>query len=124
MVVGCRCRSLPLVADFRVSVVWHRLLIAMTVAAEVRYPALELLGPTLYLLHTNAHNDGLIDYIDTKAKCRHLKKLNHKGTLRQVCLRPTSLLGFGLGWSSNFVGFESGQIQSVKLLPNMVSNRT
>ena len=31
---------------------------------------------------------------------------------------------FYLGWSSNFVGSETGQIQSVKLLENMVSNRT
>jgi hypothetical protein len=29
---------------------------------------------------------------------------------------PLPLLGFRLGWSSNFVGSESGQIQSVKLL--------
>jgi len=28
------------------------------------------------------------------------------------------------GWSSNFVGSESGQIQSAKLLQNMVANRT
>jgi hypothetical protein len=28
-----------------------------------------------------------------------------------------------LGWSSNFVGSESGQIQSVKHLQNMVSDR-
>ncbi len=35
-----------------------------------------------------------------------------------------SLLGFCLWWSINFVGSESGQIQSVKLLQNMVSNRT
>jgi hypothetical protein len=28
-----------------------------------------------------------------------------------------------MGWSINFVGSESGQIQSVKLLQNMVSNR-
>jgi hypothetical protein len=34
------------------------------------------------------------------------------------------LLGFCLGWSSNFVGSESGQIQSLKLLKNMISNRT
>jgi hypothetical protein len=34
------------------------------------------------------------------------------------------LLGSWLGWSSNFLGSESGQIQSVKLLQNMVSNRT
>jgi hypothetical protein len=57
---------------------------------------------------------GLINYIDTKAKCRpYKKKLSCKETLRQV-----------LGWSSNFVGSESGQIQSVKLLQNKVSNRT
>jgi hypothetical protein len=31
---------------------------------------------------------------------------------------------FCLGWSSNFVGSESDQIQSVKLLQNMVSNTT
>jgi hypothetical protein len=30
---------------------------------------------------------GLINYIDTKAKCRHLKKLTCKGTLRQVFIR-------------------------------------
>jgi hypothetical protein len=34
------------------------------------------------------------------------------------------LLGFCLRWSSNFVGSESGQIQSVKLMQNMVSNTT
>ncbi len=28
---------------------------------------------------------GLINYIDTKAKCRHLKKLTCKGTLRSPC---------------------------------------
>jgi hypothetical protein len=35
------------------------------------------------------------------------------------------LLGYCLRWSSNFalVGYGSGQIQSVKLLQNMVSNR-
>ncbi len=55
--------------------------------------------------------------VDTKANCRHLKKLPCKGTLRQVfiCLRPPSLLGFCLGWCSNFVGSESGQKQSVRL---------
>ncbi len=33
---------------------------------------------------------GLTNYIDTKAKCRHLKKFTCKGTLLQVfiCLRP------------------------------------
>ncbi len=29
-------------------------------------------------------NHGLINYKDTEAKCRHLKKLTCKGTLRQV----------------------------------------
>jgi hypothetical protein len=45
-----------------------------------------------------------------------------KGTLRQVLiyLRPPPLLGFCLGWSIKFVGSDSGQIQSVKLLQNMV----
>jgi hypothetical protein len=41
-----------------------------------------------------------------------------------ICLRPPPLLGFCLGWSSKFVDFESGQIQSAKLLQNMVSIRT
>jgi hypothetical protein len=42
-----------------------------------------------------------------------------------VCLSEAPpLLGFCLGWSSNFVGSESGQIlQSVELLHNMVCNR-
>jgi hypothetical protein len=29
---------------------------------------------------------GLINYVDTKAKCRHLKQLTCKGTLLQVCI--------------------------------------
>ncbi len=33
------------------------------------------------------------------------------------------LLGFCLGWSSNFVGSESRQIESVKLQQNMVSKQ-
>jgi hypothetical protein len=55
------------------------------------------------------------------------EKFTCKGTLRQVliCLRPSTLLGFCcLGWYSNFVGSETGQINSAKLLQNMVSNRT
>jgi hypothetical protein len=64
---------------------------------------------------------GLINYIDTKAKC-HLKKPTCKRTSRQmfICLRPPPLLGFLFGWSSNSVGSECGQKQSVKLLQNMV----
>ncbi len=44
------------------------------------------------------------NYIDAKEKCRHLKKLTCKGTLRQmyICLRPPPLLGFCLGWSCTF----------------------
>jgi hypothetical protein len=44
------------------------------------------------------------------------KQLTYKETLRQVfiCLRPLPSLGFCCEWSSNFVGSESGQIQSVK----------
>ncbi len=82
--------------------------------------------PTEFLTDPNCCQHRIINYIDTKAKCRYLKKLTCKGTLRQVfiCLRPPSHLGFFLGWYSNFVGSESGQIQSGKLLQNMVSNRT
>ncbi len=40
-----------------------------------------------------------------------------------ISLKASRLLGFCLGWSSNFVGSESGQIPVVKLL-NMVYNRT
>jgi hypothetical protein len=41
-----------------------------------------------------------------------------------IRVRPPPILGFCLGWSNIFVGSESGQIQSVKLLQNNVSNRT
>ncbi len=50
------------------------------------------------------------------------KKLTYKGFLRQVFICP--LLGFCLRLSSNFVSAESGQVLSVKLLQNMVCNRT
>ena len=55
-----------------------------------------------------AYSHGLINYLDTKTKCRHLKKFTCKGTLRQVFIC--------LGWSSNFLGSESGQTQRFKLL--------
>jgi hypothetical protein len=63
---------------------------------------------------------------ENKTKCRYLKKLTRKGTLRQVfiCLMSPALLGVSLDCSSSFVGSESGQKQSVKLLQNMVSNTT
>ncbi len=35
----------------------------------------------------NSHALGLIIYVDTKTKCRHLKKLTCKGSLRQVFIR-------------------------------------
>ena len=35
----------------------------------------------------DAPKHGLINYIDTKAKCRHLKKLTCKGALRQSFIR-------------------------------------
>jgi hypothetical protein len=47
----------------------------------------------------NIHNHGLINNIDTKAKCRHLKKLTCKGLLRLVFIREYRL-----------------EIQSVKLI--------
>ncbi len=64
--------------------------------------------------------------IESTAKSRHLSKFTCKGTLRQelICLRPPPFLGICLEQSSNFEGSESGQIQSVKLLQNMVSKRT
>ncbi len=63
---------------------------------------------------------------ESNAKCRYLKKFTCKGTLRLVfiCLRPSPPLCFCLGLSSYFVGSESGQIQSGKSLPNMVSLNT
>ncbi len=33
------------------------------------------------------YDDGLINCIDTKARCRHLKILTSKGTLRHVFIR-------------------------------------
>jgi hypothetical protein len=64
--------------------------------------------------------------VESNAKCLHIKKFTCKGTLQQVFiyLRPLPLLGFCLGWCDNFVGSESGQTQSVRLLQNIVSNRT
>jgi hypothetical protein len=40
-----------------------------------------------------------------------------------ICLGPPPLLGFCFGWSSNFVGSESDQIQSVQLMQNMVNTQ-
>ncbi len=35
---------------------------------------------------TKGNSHGLINYIDTKAECRHLKKFTCRGTLRDRCL--------------------------------------
>ncbi len=67
-------------------------------------------------------NYGLINYIDTKAICRHLKILTCIGTLRQALSIWDALASHVLcGVVRHFVGSESGQIQCVKLLQNMVS---
>ncbi len=42
-------------------------------------------------LKDNTQNHGQINYIDTKAKFRHLKKLICKGTLLQVFIRDYRL---------------------------------
>ncbi len=63
-----------------------------------------------------------IDFIETRAKC-HLKKLTCNGTFRRllICLRTPPILGFCWGGQ---LASESGEIQSIKLQQNMVSNRT
>ncbi len=65
---------------------------------------------------TERYMRGKIRLIEGNEKYRHPKKLSYNGTLQQVfiCLRPRLLSDFCLGQSSNFVGSESGQIQSVK----------
>ncbi len=68
---------------------------------------------------------GLINYLDTTAKCRHLKKLTFKGTYRQVSEAPSPPIDFVWGGLTIlYIGSESGQKHSAKLLQNMVSNRT
>jgi hypothetical protein len=36
---------------------------------------------------SDIYHHGLINYLDTKAKCRHLKKFTCTGTLQQVFIR-------------------------------------
>ncbi len=48
-----------------------------------------------------------------------MKEVNSKFRHVFICLRRPPLRGYWLGWSTNSVGSESGQIQSVKLLQNM-----
>ncbi len=82
--------------------------------------------PEWSLLTRGGSYSRKIRLIEGNAKCRHLKKYICKGTLRQmlILLRHPPLQWFCLRWPSNFVGSESGQIQSVKIPQNMVSNRT
>jgi hypothetical protein len=42
--------------------------------------------------YIHIYNQRLINYINTKAKCRHLKKLTCVGTLRQVFIKVDRLL--------------------------------
>jgi hypothetical protein len=44
----------------------------------------------LPVISEHAHH-GLINYIDTKAKCRQIKKFTYKGKLRQVFIRVYKL---------------------------------
>jgi hypothetical protein len=41
-------------------------------------------GLSSKVLVPDGADHGLVNYIDNKAKCRHLKKLTCKGTLQQV----------------------------------------
>jgi hypothetical protein len=71
--------------------------------------------------HTLHHRK--IRLIESNAKCRYLKKLTYKGTLRQVfiCLWPPLLLGFLFGMVKQFcIGPETGQIQSGEAHTNMI----
>jgi hypothetical protein len=44
-------------------------------------------GRAIPSLTSNPINHGLINYMDTKAKCRHLKKWTRKWTSRQELIR-------------------------------------
>jgi hypothetical protein len=41
----------------------------------------------LFARESDVYRQGLINYTDTKAKCRHLKNLTSKGILRQVFIK-------------------------------------
>ncbi len=77
------------------------------------------------IMQQKARHSTWNNYIESKAKCCHLKNWPLRDFAAGVYLSEAPLpLGFCLEWWSNFVGTESGQIQCVKLLQNMVSNRT
>ncbi len=54
---------------------------------EVELGAIILLNPLKY-----QQMHGLINYLDTKAKCRHLKKSTCKGTLRKMFIKVHGLI--------------------------------
>jgi hypothetical protein len=64
-----------------------------------------------------------IRLIESNAKMSLSKKIELQRDFVAVSEGPL-LLSFSLGWRSNFVGFESDQKQSVKLLQNIFSNAT
>ncbi len=77
---------------------------------------------TLILKQPDTADRRKIRMIEGNAKCCNLKKW----PVKELCGRCLSVGGPlpSQGWCSNFVGSESGQKQSVKLLLNMVSNTT
>ena len=63
------------------------------------------------------HRDGLINYIDTTAKCRHLKILTFKGTFRQVFIRV-----YRLEIQSVMLVFSTQLCELLPLLPSLWFN--
>ncbi len=54
---------------------------------------LQLFSQWNSIVRVKSMNHGLINFIDTKAKCRNLKKLTCRGTLRQVFINQSLLTG-------------------------------
>ncbi len=50
-------------------------------------PKIVFVNAFLCTISIRAYVHGLTNYIDTKTKCRHLKKLNFKGTQRHIFIR-------------------------------------
>ncbi len=50
---------------------------------------LQLFSQWNSIVRVKSMNHGLINFIDTKAKCRNLKKLTFRGTLRQVFINQS-----------------------------------
>jgi hypothetical protein len=69
-----------------------------------------------YCLHILLHHTETLPYIQYQAWAKEL--------YRHQSLNVVFTGHFCLPWCSNFVGSESGQKQSVKLLQNMVYNTT